>query len=531
MDITVTPPGASVHDGRGAHVERLESGAGDTDPLRGALMVCGTTSNAGKSTLVAALCRVLARSGVRVAPFKAQNMALNSVVTATGAEIGRAQEVQAFAARVEPEAAMNPVLLKPTGDRTSQVVVMGRAAASMTAAEYHASKPRLLPVVLDALDDLRSRFDVVLCEGAGSPTEINLLDHDIVNLRVAREAGMPAIVVGDIEPGGVFAALYGTVALLPDDLRAHVRGFVINKFRGDPALLFDGTAELEARTGVRTLGVLPWFDDGGLDAEDSLALDTSQTWAAPDAPGDELDVAVVRFPRLSNFTDLDPLRCEPGVRVRFVADTASLGRPDLVVLGGTKATVDDLAWLRTRGLDAAILGSGATVLGICGGYQMLGSVIEDGVESRAGRIDGLGLLPVRTVFAADKVTERCRGHSLDHDVHGYRIHHGRVHVDGGAPFVTVQTDERDDRVDGVRDGRVFGTTLHGIFEDDGFRHAFLDHVATARGKRFVDHGVSFAARRDARIDALADLVASHLDMAAIVELIGAGTPASASSGR
>jgi adenosylcobyric acid synthase len=518
METTVTPPGASLH------------GARDADPLRGALMVCGTTSNAGKSTLVAALCRVFARSGVRVAPFKAQNMALNSVVTVTGAEIGRAQEVQAFAARVEPEAAMNPVLLKPTGERTSQVIVMGRPVSSMTAAEYHAHKPELLPVVLDALADLRSRFDVVLCEGAGSPTEINLLDHDIVNLRVAREAGIPAIVIGDIEPGGVFAALYGTVALLPDDLRAHVRAFVINKFRGDPALLFDGSAELEARTGVPTLGVLPWFDGGGFDAEDSLVLDTSPRHTLPEAAGDELDVAVMRFPRLSNFTDLDPLWCEPGVSVRFVADVASLGRPDLVVLGGTKATVDDLAWLRARGLDEAIGRTSATVLGICGGYQMLGRVIDDGVESRVGRVDGLDLLPVSTVFAQDKVTERCHGRALRRDVHGYRIHHGRVRVEGGTPFVTVQRGERDD-VDGVQHGRVFGTTLHGIFEDDGFRHAFLDEVATARGKRFVDRGISFAAGREARVDAVADLVASHLDMGAIVDLVATGAPAATVSHR
>ncbi|HEX9504526.1 MAG TPA: cobyric acid synthase, partial [Acidimicrobiia bacterium] len=446
--------------------------------LRGALMVCGTTSNAGKTTLVTGLCRVLARCGVRVAPFKAQNMALNSVVTASGHEIGRAQGIQALAAGVEAEPAMNPILLKPTGERTSQVVVSGRPLGVMSAAEYHEHKPRLLPLVLESLADLRSRFDVVVCEGAGSPAEINLLDHDIVNLRVAHDASMSAVVVGDIDLGGVFAALYGTVELLPDHYRRLVRGFVINKLRGDPALLLDGCAQLHQRTGVPTLGVLPWIDDVGIDAEDSLAL--RDHVATQPAIVDELDVAVVSFPRLSNFTDFDALALEPGVRVRFVADAAGFGAPDLVILPGTKATVADLAWLRERRLDAALRRTDATVLGICGGYQMLGHVIDDDVESGVGRVDGLGLLPVTTSFAADKVTERCAGTSLGHDVHGYWIHHGRVRLEAGDPFVEVAG-----AVDGVRVDAVHGTSVHGLFEADGFRRAFLEQVAARTGKRFV----------------------------------------------
>ncbi len=491
--------------------------------LRGALMVCGTTSNAGKTTLVTGLCRFLTRAGVRVAPFKAQNMALNSVVTPSGHEIGRAQGIQAAAARVEPEAVMNPILLKPTGERSSQVVVLGRPWQVMSAAEYHDHKLQLLPVALEALADLRSRFDVVLCEGAGSPAEINLLDHDIVNLRIAYEAGMPAVIVGDIDLGGVFAALYGTVALLPDSYRGLVRGFVINKLRGDPALLLDGCEQLRERTGIPTLGVVPWADGLGIDSEDSLALRDARAAGGP-ALGDELDVAVVQFPRLSNFTDLDPLLCEPGVRVRFVADVAAFGRPDLVVLGGTKATVADLAWLRARGLDDAIRRSDATVLGICGGYQMLGEYIDDTVESRAGRVEGLRLLPVTTRFAGDKVTELRTGTSLGHPVSGYRIHHGRVHAVGGEAFVEL---DGSSVVDGVRAGAVHGTTLHGLFEADTFRRAFLEQVAARRGKNFVSAHVSFATEREARIDRVADMLERHLDVEAVVELVASAQPAGA----
>ena len=496
--------------------------------LRGALMVCGATSDAGKSTIVTGLCRLLARQGVRVSPFKAQNMALNSVVTPSGHEIGRAQGIQAYAAGAEPEWAMNPILLKPTGDQASQVVVRGRPWQTMSAREYHDAKPALLPVVLDALDDLRHRYDVVICEGAGSPAEINLLDHDIVNLRVARDAGLPAIVVGDINPGGVFAALYGTVALLPDDLRRCVHGFVINKLRGDPSLLLDGCQQLQARTGLPVFGVVPWLPSTGLDAEDSMALDSMAldssgvAGTGPDtaALADELDVAVVRLPRISNFTDLDPFRVEPGVRLRFVHDRAGLGDPDLVILPGSKATVDDLEWLRRRGLADGIAHTTAVVLGLCGGYQMLGRSIDDPVESGRTGVAGLGLLPVDTRFDAEKVTRLRTGAALGLPVHGYQIHHGRVHVTGGDPFVVLD----DGSVDGVRAGRCAGTTLHGLFEDDDVRRAFLAMVAGARGKRFVSAGRSFAAARSAAVDAVADALAEHLDLAALERLIAAAAP-------
>ncbi|HEY8544162.1 MAG TPA: cobyric acid synthase, partial [Acidimicrobiales bacterium] len=306
--------------------------------LRGGLMVCGTTSDAGKSFVVAGLCRLLARRGVRVAPFKAQNMANNAAVTADGAEIGHAQWVQAVAAGVEPTVDMNPVLLKPTSERTSQVVVRGRARGEMSARAYHEAKAELRPVVLAALAALRAEHDVVVCEGAGSPAEINLLDHDLVNLGLAAEAGLPALVVGDIDRGGVFASLYGTVELLPPALRATVHGFVVNRLRGDPALLGDACAELERRCGVPTLGVLPWLPGPAIDNEDSLALDVVDPWTAPGggagagAGGDVLDVVALRWPLIANAGDLDPLRLEPGVHVRWVRSAAELGRPDLVVL-------------------------------------------------------------------------------------------------------------------------------------------------------------------------------------------------------
>jgi adenosylcobyric acid synthase len=490
-------------------------------------MVCGTTSDAGKSVVVAGLCRLLARDGVRVAPFKAQNMALNSFVTSAGHEIGRAQAAQAFAARVEPEVAMNPVLLKPTADHTSQVIVNGVPTGHLTAAEYHDRKLELLPVVLDALDDLRHRFDVVVCEGAGSPTEINLLDRDIVNLRVAHEAGFPAIVVGDIDRGGVFAALYGTVALLPEHLRACVRGFVLNKLRGDRTLLGDGPAELERRCGVPTIGVLPFVPGLTIDAEDSLALE--RPWATAGPPlADALDVAVLRLPRVSNVTDLDPLRIEAGVTVRLVTHASQLGTPDLVIIPGSKATVSDLGWLRANGFDEALRTSTALVLGICGGAQMLGRTIVDDVESGAGAVDGLALLDLTTTFEPEKVTRQRAGTAMGQPVRGYQIHHGRITTgDGAAPWVHLDDEaahEEEGAVD-LDDARVIATTLHGIFESDGFRSTFLTEVGRRAGKTFVPSGASFAAARDAQAEQLADLLAEHADVDALLALIASGVPA------
>jgi adenosylcobyric acid synthase len=481
--------------------------------VNGALLVAGTTSDAGKSVLTAGICRWLAREGVKVAPFKAQNMSLNSAVTADGAEIGRAQAMQAAAAGVEPEAAMNPVLLKPGSDRTSQVVLLGKPYADVSALSYREHKPALLKVALECLADLRSRFDVVICEGAGSPAEINLRATDIANMGLARAADLPVLVVGDINPGGVFAGLFGTLALLSKEDQALVAGFVVNKFRGDPALLQPGLDMLERLTGRPTHGVLPWTEGLELDVEDSLGL------SAPVAPlpavgNDVLRVSVIRLPRLSNWTDIDALRSEPGVLVRFAATPEELADADLVVLPGTRQTVADLAWLRDRGLDHALLRHQGPVLGICGGFQMLGREIRDEVESAAGVVPGLGLLPVVTAFEKDKLLARPAGEWRGHVVStAYEIHHGRVTVESGEPFL-----------DGVRAGLVSGTLWHGALESDGFRRAYLAEVAALTGRDWQPGTTSFESVRQARLDALGDLVADHLDTNAVRALIERGAP-------
>ncbi len=502
--------------------------------MNGALLVCGTTSDAGKSTVVTGLCRVLARRGVSVAPFKGQNMSLNAMVTADGGEIGRAQWVQARAAGVEPEVSMNPVLLKPTGERTSQVVVMGRPRATETAAGYHGARRDLVDVVDGALADLRARFDVVVCEGAGSPAEINLLEHDLVNLGLARRAGVGAVLVGDIERGGVFAHLYGTVSIVPPELSSLVRGFVINRFRGDPGMLGNATGELEARCGVPTLGVLPHLGPLPFDAEDSLSLsDPVLAHSAGPPPGTAgIDVAAIRLPRLSNFTDLDPLTAEPAVRVRWVEHADALGDPDLVVVGGTRATVADLQWMRTSGLAGALgdLRARPTpplVIGICGGYQMLGQTISDpdATESPHPEVDGLGWLPVHTVFGQEKVVRlvTAAGPAAT-TARGYEIRHGRIVA--SAACVSWLGGDPDDGPPGARDaaGTVVGTTVHGLFEDDAFRAWFLGMVAARRGRVWRPSGISFDAMRERQIDRVADACEEHLDLEGLWQIVKTAPP-------
>jgi adenosylcobyric acid synthase len=490
--------------------------------VRGTLLVAGTASDAGKSVLVAGLCRWLARQGVKVAPFKAQNMSLNSFVTMDGAEIGRAQVMQAAAAGIEPTADMNPVLLKPGSDRRSQVVVLGHPETEADAMGYRAHAPRLRQVAVDSLNRLRDAYDVVICEGAGSPAEINLRATDVANMGLARAAGLPVILAGDIDRGGVFAAMYGTLALLSPADQALICGFVINKFRGAPELLDSGLTMLHELTGRPVLGVLPWRDGLHGDAEDSLGLPSYPSTAgggATDAPfgNDLLRVAVVRFPRISNFTDADALAAEPGVLVRLATNPADLADADLVVLPGTRATVADLAWLRDRGLAAAVtrrVQAGRPVLGICGGYQMLASQIDDPVESRRGTVDGLGLLPVRVRFGAEKILRRPHGTALGAPVTGYEIHHGVAELTDPAvePFL-----------DGCRRGALWGTSWHGVLENDEFRRAFLAAVAALAGRDFRPApDTSFAAVREARLDLLGDLVAGHLDTEALSRLIEDG---------
>jgi len=481
-------------------------------------MVLGTTSDAGKTVVTTGLCRALARRGVRVAPFKAQNMSNNSMVTVDGAEIGRAQWIQAVAARAEPEAAMNPVLLKPGSDRRSHVVVMGAPSRNLDAHEFAGGRADLTQAAYDAFDDLSRRYDVVICEGAGSPAEINLRAHDYVNMGLARHAGMPALLIGDIDRGGVFAAMHGTLALLEEADQALIAGLVINKFRGDAGLLQPGLDAVEGLTGRPVLGVLPWLPDLWLDSEDSLSVRDRPVPA--EHAGSRLRVAVVRLPRISNFTDIDALCLEPGLEVTFVADPRSLASADVVVLPGTRATIADLAWLREQSLADAVRDHaerGGVVLGICGGFQMLGREIADpdGVEGPAGtRVPGLELLDAVTTFGREKVLATPVGSALGEPVTGYEIHHGRVQVGTGDGFAG-----------GTRSGAIFGTMWHGCLEGDAFRGAWLRVAADLVGRSDVGTGtVSFAAARENRIDALADALEEHLDLDAVLRLVEHGAP-------
>ena len=447
------------------------------------------------------LCRAFVRRGIAVAPFKAQNMSNNSMVTADGAEIGRAQWVQARAACAEPEAAMNPVLLKPGDDKRSHVVVMGQPAGTLDAANFIDGRERLASAAFSAFDDVASRYDVVICEGAGSPAEINLRRHDFVNMGLARHADLQTIVVGDIDRGGVFAALFGTLALLEPADQELIAGFVMNKFRGDISLLEPGLQELERLTDRPTFGVLPWHPDLWLDSEDALDVHGRRNTDGSST----VRIAVVRLPRISNFTDVDVLGLEPGVDVRFVSDPRGLSDVDLVILPGTRATLADLQWLRERGLADAIVeyaDRGGAVLGVCGGFQMLGRSISDphGVEGEAGaKASGLGLLNVTTEFTPDKVVRLRR---LD-DADAYEIHHGRVTVADGVERYLH---------DGARQGRVMGTMWHGSLESDTVRAELLQEIGG------TPSGVVFAEARERRLDLLGDMIEMHLDVDALVDL-------------
>ncbi len=494
----------------------------------GTLLVAGTTSDAGKSLVAAGICRWLSRQGVRVAPFKALNMSNHSVVTPEGGEIGRAQALQAAACGLEPSVRFNPVLLKPGSRGRTQLVVLGRVVDELTSGED--VRPRLAAVVRDTLAGLRVEYDVVVCEGAGSPTEINLRADDLANLGLARAAGIPVIVVGDIDRGGAFAALFGTLALLAPADQALVAGFVVNKFRGDHALLRPGLEMLRGLTGRPVLGTIPWLDDLWLDAEDALSFAADGVLGRPRPPlGTEtLRVAVPRLPAMSNPTDLDPLAAEPGVEVRLVSQPAAVHGADLVVLPGSKSTVDDLAWLRGTGLADAVTAhaaAGGAVLGLCGGFQMMAERIADEVESRAGEVPGLGLVPMRIEFGREKVLGRARGSAFGAAVHGYEIHHGRVGAldrTAVAPLVTLP----DGTGEGVRHGAVYGTHWHGILESDAFRRAFLAAVAdvAARPGFAVAPDTRFAGTRAAALDTLGDAVERHLDTAALWNLIEHGAP-------
>lgn len=494
-----------------------------------AIMVLGTGSGVGKSFIVAGLCRILSDAGVRVAPFKAQNMSNNSFVTREGGEIGRAQAVQAECARVEPSVHMNPVLLKPSADDGSQVVVQGKAIGTMRAREYYRLRERIWSAIQESYAQLSREYEFLVIEGAGSPAEINLREFDMTNFRTAELADAPCLLIGDIDRGGVFAWLWGTLALLDEVERERIKGLVINKFRGDFKLLHPALHSLENLCGKKVLGVLPYEPDLWLEEEDAVTLE--QAWGLHPFQG--LDIAVVLLPRISNATDFQILTEEPGVCVRMVRRSEELGSPDLVILPGTKATVADLKYLKAKGLAEGILehaGRGGRILGICGGFQMLGEQIEDceGVESGAPLEKGLSLLPIRTKFASEKTLRRVRGRiskdifsfHVQGTLSGYEIHMGETKIEEGAtPLFEISTEGLDGpwRPEGAVDpsGRILGTYLHGIFDEASFRSSFLGALWKDTGKAKpsgLEGAPSLAFIREKNYNRLAQLLRTHLDL-------------------
>lgn len=509
---------------------------GDRVSQARAIMVLGTGSHVGKSLLTAALCRIFAQKRYRVAPFKSQNMSLNSAATFEGLEIGRAQALQAEAAGVAPSVHMNPVLIKPSGDCSSQVVVRGKIWGQVSAADYHQRRvEELLPMVRESYQTLASNFDVIVLEGAGSPAEINLKRHDIANMRMAELADAQCVLVGDIDRGGVFASLLGTFSLLDPEERDRVRGFCINKFRGDRSLLEPGVRMMEARLEKPCLGVVPYLPNLVLDEEDSVGFPSLARagWpAAANRPDRALRIAVVALPSFSNFTDFDSLRAESSVDLLFCRSPELLAHADVVILPGSKQTMSDRRWLSIHGFDGAIRqhAQAGLVIGICGGMQMLGQEIDDpeGVE-QPGRMEGLGLLPITTSMDSQKVTclrtgsvrdRALFGHTLqDGRVAGYEIHVGRTsYLDSAEPFATLDNGEPDGCVSADR--CVFGTYLHGIFDEDGFRHQFLSIARSHCGLVAPASLAPWKAQREESLDRLAREVSAALDMRSIFAWVG-----------
>ena len=495
------------------------------------IMVQGTMSGAGKSLLVAGLCRIFAQDGYRVAPFKSQNMALNSSITAAGAEMGRAQVVQAEAAGIAPDAAMNPILLKPTNDTGSQVIVNGRAIGTMSARDYFAYKHNLIPDIMKAYDDLSSRFDIIVIEGAGSPAEVNLKDDDIVNMGMARMAKSPVLLAGDIDRGGVFAQLLGTLMLLEDDERAMVKGLIVNKFRGDKTILDPGLDILRERSGIPIAGVVP-YTLVDIDDEDSMSdrLSVRSTGAL-------VDIAVVRLPKVSNFTDFIALDAIEGVGVRYVGRPSDMGEPDLIVLPGTKNTIADLKWLRESGVETVLLkraAAGTPVVGICGGYQMLGEEVSDphGVEG-GGTIRGVGLLPIRTVFEPEKHQVRSHGRIAQVEgplaalsgaaVEGYEIHMGTTELLDGAPVCELAGEGDTASLDGCWKGNVYGSYLHGIFDTKECATALAGALFEAKGlDASAVQAVDMKAYKEEQYDKLAQAMRDNMDMELVYRIIEQG---------
>ncbi len=504
------------------------------------LMIQGTSSNVGKSVLAAAFCRIFYQEGYQVAPFKAQNMALNSFITREGGEMGRAQVVQAQAAGIEPNVRMNPVLLKPTGHTGSQVIVLGKAQGTLSAFKYHGEYQRTTwPIVEKALHELLDENEIIVIEGAGSPAEVNLKKNDIVNMRVALEAKAPVLLVADIDRGGALASVVGTLELLEPEEREIVRGIILNKFRGDIKLLQPALDFLEEKTGIPVVGVVPYFDQFKIPEEDSVALEErrdipQQAQARQLSPEERLDIAVIRLPYLSNFTDFDPLEDELDVAVRYVKEASELGRPDCVILPGSKNTLADLRFLWESGLAEKIQSlwkESVSIIGICGGYQMLGRVVRDPLrtESDLEEIAGLGILPMDTEFELDKHTVQSHGRVLseelffgrckDTELTGYEIHMGRSFADGN-PLFEIEA-QGQAYGDGLHSGSAFGTYIHGIFDNDPLRTALLEWLWERRGeKRTVENSLSQAAIREQSFNELADWVRKSVDMEQIRSIMG-----------
>lgn len=504
-------------------------------------MVVGTMSNAGKSLVTAGLCRVFNQDGYKVAPFKSQNMALNSFITAEGAEMGRAQVVQAEAANIEPSVLMNPILLKPTSDSGSQVIVNGEAIGTMKAGEYYAMKHTLRPKVQEAFDKLAAKYDIICIEGAGSPAEINIKKDDFVNMGMAKMAKAPVLLVADIDRGGVFASIYGTLMLLEDDERAMVKGVIINKFRGDVEILRPGLKMIEEKTGVPIVGVIPMLHVD-IEDEDSLSERISGHSEVK-----LVDIAVVRIPRMSNYTDFNVFELIPGVSLRYVTSVRDLGQPDMIILPGTKNTTGDLKWLRQSGMEAAILkqaNAGTVVFGVCGGYQMLGQQISDpfGEEDGSGKANvtpGMGLLPIDTTFIEKKRTIQMAGKFANVQgifsalsglpLYGYEIHSGVTNFPEQDALTCISPIHEDGEV--MAEGsqsvsgklNVYGTYVHGVFDGDGIAVKIVEALLAKKGKKMEDiQTINFAEYKRQQYDILADSIRENLDMKKIYEILEAG---------
>ena len=507
------------------------------------IMIQGTMSNAGKSLIAAGLCRIFKQDGYRVAPFKSQNMALNSYITSEGLEMGRAQVVQAQAAGIEPEAAMNPILLKPSSDVGSQVIVMGTPVGTMPAREYFQYKKTLVPVIQRAYERLSEKYDIVVIEGAGSPAEINLKQDDIVNMGMAKMAKAPVLLAGDIDRGGVFAQLYGTVMLLEEEERRYIKGLLINKFRGDKTILDPGARMIEKLCRIPVAGIIPYIQ-ADIEDEDSLSSRLSQR-----ARGTMLDIAVIRFPRLSNFTDFNIFSCIQGAAVRYVEQVSELGYPDLIILPGTKNTIEDLLWMRQNGLEAAILkaaSGGLPIFGICGGYQMLGQVLidPDGQESGISgtRVQGMGLLETETEFDKEKMRTLVTGRFetlpgifsalSGMELSGYEIHMGRTRLlENGKSLAVLRehqerrsvTDFQVEKPDGCFKKNVCGTYVHGIFDAPGIAAALAGALLEKKGMAVSKlSDFDYSAYREEQFDILADGLRRSLDMDLIYQILEDG---------